>query len=133
MKLEERIREQRDRLSAFISKQRPRNKWLINLAIICGVIGTAFAGIPASAGKPAIDALGTSWQFMCIGASIFTLTATVATSLRSNHNLESKLSKAQVCATRLEILELQLSGGHMEERQAIEKYQEYISEVAFLN
>lgn len=70
---------------------------------------------------------------MCIGASIFTLTATVATSLRSNHNLDGKLSKAQVCVTKLEILEMQLSGGHLSEQQAIEKYQEYITEVAFLN
>lgn len=133
MPLEERINAQRQKMLVFIAKAKPRNKWLINLAIVCGVIGTAFAGIPASAGKPAIDALGTTWQFMCIGASLFTLTATVATSLRNNHNLESKLSKAQVCATKLEILELQLMSGHLDDKQAIEKYQEYVADVAFLS
>jgi hypothetical protein len=47
----------RNQVLAFISKQGPKNKWLMNVAIIGGIIGTALAGIPAIAGTAAIDGI----------------------------------------------------------------------------
>ena len=132
MNIHEKIISKRKIVSSYLSKQIPKNKLLINTAIVCGIVGTAFAGIPAAGGKPAVDALSTSWQFLCIGASVFTLIATVATTLRNNYDTTSKISKAQICNAKLEMLELLLAEGLIETKQAIERYGEYVADIAFI-
>lgn len=136
----QKIRTKRNRVHTFVSKQEPRNKWLLNIAIICGVAGTAFAGIPAIGGTAAIDGIKSVtqpqlpiWQFLCIGAALSTMAATVATSLRSNHDTGNKLAKAQACEAKLEMLELLLLNNQIDTKQAIEKYGEYSADVAFIN
>jgi hypothetical protein len=123
----------------FISRQGPRNRWLMNIAVIGGIAGTAFAGIPAIGGTAAIEGIKSVtqpqlpvWQFLCIGASVSTLTATIATSLRNNFDTANKLSKAQICAAKLEMLDLLVRTKQIEVKQAIEKYGEYAAEVAFI-
>lgn len=130
----------RDRVRAFVAKHGPRNRVLLNVAIICGIAGTAFAGIPAIGGAAAIEGIKSVtqpqlpvWQFLCIGAALSTMVATVATSLRSNHDTGTKLAKAQVCEAKLEMLELLLINNQIDTKQAIEKYGEYSAEVAFMN
>ena len=133
------INSKRSLLQEYITKQEPRNRTLINVAIVCGITGTALAGVPAVGGTAAIDGIKAItqpqlpiWQILCIGAALSTLAATVATSLRSNHDTTNKLSKAQVCEAKLEMLELLLLNNQIEMKQAIEKYGEYSSEVAFI-
>ncbi len=133
------INSKRTLLQEFINKQGPKNRILINVAIICGITGTALAGIPAVGGSAAIDGIKAVtqpqlpiWQILCIGAAICTLAATMATSIRSNHDTSNKLSKAQVCEAKLEMLELLLLSNQIEMKQAIEKYGEYSAEVAFI-
>ncbi len=129
----------RNVVHAFVVKNEPKNRLLMNLAIICGIAGTALAGIPAVGGSAAIDGIKAVtqpqlpvWQILCIGAALSTMVATVATSLRSNHDTSNKLAKAQVCEAKLEILELLLMNNQIETKEAIEKYGEYTSEVAFI-
>jgi hypothetical protein len=112
---------------------------MINIAIICGIAGTAFAGIPAVGGSAAIDSLKAAtqpnlpiWQILCIGAALSTMVATIATSLRSNHDISGKLTKAQSCCVRLEMLELLMISEKIDLREAIEKYSEYAAEVSFI-
>lgn len=123
----------------FIQRQGPRNRILINIAIICGIAGTVLTGIPAVGGQSAIDGLKAMtqpplpiWQILCIAAALFTATATVATSLRNNHDTATKLSKAQACEAKLEMLELLIGTNQIELKQAIEKYGEYSAEIAFI-
>jgi hypothetical protein len=129
----------RNLVRAFVEKHEPRNRLLINVAIICGIVGTALAGIPAIGGTAAIDGIKSVtqpqlpvWQILCIGAALATMAATVATSLRSNHDTGNKLAKAQACEAKLEMLELLLMNNQIDTKQAIEKYGEYSSEVAFI-
>lgn len=126
-------------MDAYISRQEPRNKRLINIAVICGIVGTALAGIPAIGGTDAIDTLKAAtqtalpiWQILCIGAALSTMAATIATSLRSNHDTSAKLTSAQVCTARLEMLELLMLNKQIEMKDAIEKYGEYSAGVAFI-
>ena len=133
------IKSKRILVQEFISEQEPRNRTLINVAIICGITGTALAGIPAVGGSAAIDGIKAVtqpqlpiWQILCIGAALCTMAATVATSLRSNHDTTNKLSKAQVCEAKLEMLELLLINNQIEMKEAIQKYGEYSSEVSFI-
>jgi hypothetical protein len=129
----------RQQVGAYIRKQEPRNKLLINVAIICGIAGTAFAGIPAIGGTAAIDGIKSVtqpnlpiWQILCIAAALSTMVATIATSFRNNHDTTNKIAKAQVCNAKLEMLELLMLNNQIDLKQAIEKYGEYCSEVAFL-
>lgn len=138
--LMQKVISKRNRVHAYVVKHGPRNKILLNVAIICGIAGTAFAGIPAIGGTAAIDGIKAVtqpqlpvWQFLCIGAALSTMIATVATSLRSNHDTGNKLAKAQVCEAKLEMLELLLINNQIDIKQAIEKYGEYSSEVAFID
>jgi hypothetical protein len=135
----QKINAKRNRLQDFILKQEPRNKALINVAIICGIAGTALAGIPAIGGAAAIDGIKTItqpqlpvWQILCIGAALSTMAATIATSLRSNHDTGNKLAKVQVCDAKLELLELLLMNQQIDIKQAIEKYGEYAADVSFI-
>lgn len=130
----------RELVLAYIQKHEPRNKLLINIAIICGIMGTALAGIPAIGGTTAIDGIKSVtqtqlpiWQILCIGASLSTMAATIATSFRSNHDTGNKIAKAQVCKAKLEMLELLLSNNQISMKEAIEKYGEYAAEVSFVN
>lgn len=132
MNIQEKITASRRQLGQYISRQAPRAKWLNSLAITGGILGTAFAGIPAIGGKSAIAGLHTSWQLMCIGAAVFTLIATIANTLKSNSDIAGRLMKAQTCDAKLEILELLLSEGLIDNKQAIERYGEYMSDCVFL-
>lgn len=134
------IQSKQGKVRSFVLKYEPRNKLLINIAIICGIAGTALAGIPAVGGAAAIDGIKSVtqpqlpvWQILCIGAALATLAATVATSLRSNHDMGNKLAKAQACAAKLDMLELLLLNHQIDTKQAIEKYGEYSAEVAFIH
>jgi hypothetical protein len=135
----DKISAKRNQVLAFISKQGPKNKWLMNIAIIGGIVGTTLAGIPAIGGTAAIDGIKSVtqpqlpiWQLLCIGAAVSTMAATIATSLRNNFDTANKLSKAQICAAKLEMLDLLVQTKQIELKQAIEKYGEYAAEVAFL-
>lgn len=136
----EKIGAKRGKVRAFCAEHGPKNKMLLNVSIICGVAGTAFAGIPAVGGTAAIDAIKSAtqpglpvWQFLCIGAALMTMAATIATSLRSNHDTGNKLAKAQVCEAKLEMLELLLMNNQIDTKEGIEKYGEYATEVAFID
>lgn len=133
------ITSKRKKVHDFITKHEPRNRLLINVAIVCGIMGTALAGIPAIGGNAAIDGIKSVtqpqlpiWQLICIAAAISTMIATIATSLRNNHDVTNKLSKAQVCEAKLEMLELLLVSNQIDVKQAVEKYGEYSAEVAFI-
>ena len=135
----EKIISKRNSVHAFIVKNEPRNKVLINVAIICGVVGTGLAGIPAIGGQGAIDSIKAAtqpalpvWQLICIGASLSTMVATIATTLRSNHDVSNRLAKAQACEAKLEMLELLVTSKQIETKQAIEKYGEYCADVGFV-
>jgi len=135
----EKIIAKRNSVHSFIVKHEPRNKVLINIAIICGVIGTALAGVPAIGGQGAIDSIKAAaqpplpvWQLICIGASLSTMVATIATTLRSNHDVSNRLAKAQACEAKLEMLELLVTSKQIETKQAIEKYGEYCSDIGFI-
>jgi hypothetical protein len=137
--LSDKITAKRNQVQEFISKQGPKNRWLMNVAVVGGIAGTAFAGIPAIGGTAAIEGIKSVtqpqlpvWQFLCIGAALCTLAATIATSLRNNFDTANKLSKAQICAAKLEMLDLLVRTKQIEMKQAIEKYGECAAEVAFI-
>ena len=133
------VRNRRIGLQRYIRTEEPKNKRLLNIAIVCGILATLLTGIPALGGEKAIKQIKSQtnpvipvWQIMCIGASVCTSIATAATSYKNSHDTSNKIAKAQVCDSKLEMLELLLETRQIENKQAIEKYGEYVSEVSFV-
>lgn len=135
----EKIRSKQADVNQFLNRQKPRNRRLINVAIVCGLIGATFTGVPAVGGTSAIGALkalanwpAPVWQLLCLGATVCTLAATAATTMRNNHDLATRIAKAQIAGAKLEMLEILMESNQIESQQAIEKYGEYCTEVSFL-
>ncbi len=130
----------REQVERFISKHGPQNRRLLNIAIVCGILGTGLAGIPAIGGQETIDTLKAAtnpgipvWQILCIGASFSTMAATIATTILTKQDTANQVSKAQVGKAKLEMLELLVRSNQIDEKQAIEKYGEYSADVAFIS
>ena len=134
-----RIRQKRLELEKFLSRARPRRRRLINVTIIGGSIAAALTAAPALGGQSFTAwltmALGTtspSWRLLCGAASICSVAATVATQLLKSHNIEEHVTRAQGCRAKLEVLEVGLTTGQIDTRQATAEYLKCVEEAAFL-
>lgn len=133
------VRSRRSQVAAYIRKQEPRNRLLLNMAVLCGIAGTTLAGIPAIGGTSAINGIKSVtetrlpiWQILCIGAALCTMLATIATTWRNNHDTANKLARAQVIEAKMEVLELSLESGQIDLKQALDRYSEYNADIVFI-
>jgi hypothetical protein len=69
---------------------------------------------------------------LCGGAAVCSVMATVATQLLKSDNVEQNVTRAQGARAKLEVLELGLKIGHLDERQALAEYLKCVEETAFL-
>jgi hypothetical protein len=69
---------------------------------------------------------------LCGLASACSITATVATQLLKSHNVEEHVSRAQSCRAKLEVLEISLSLGEIDVRQASAEYLRCAEQISFL-
>ena len=133
------VKEKRSLLKRYIFRQKPINRWLVNITIICGIFAATMTGIPAVGGEGAIKAIKSEtdfsipvWQVLCIGATLCSIAATSATAVKNGFDTSNNLAKAQTCDARLEILELLLETDQIEQKEAIQKYGDYTAEITFL-
>ena len=134
-----RIRQKRLELEKFLSRARPRRRRLINVTIIGGSIAAALTAAPALGGQSftawltmALGPTSPSWRLLCGAASICSVAATVATQLLKSHNIEEHVTRAQGCRAKLEVLEVGLTTGQIDTRQATAEYLKCVEEAAFL-
>jgi hypothetical protein len=73
-----------------------------------------------------------SWRILCAAASICSVMATVATQLLKSHNVEEHVARAQGCRAKLEVLEIGLTVGQLDIRQATTEYLKCVEDAAFL-
>jgi hypothetical protein len=134
-----RIRLKRQQLERFLSSARPRKRRLINTTILGGSFAAALTAAPAIGGQPfatwltaALGLTSPSWRLLCAAASVCSITATVATQLLKSHNIEEQVTRAQGCRAKLEVLEVGLTVGQLDVRQATSEYLKCVEEAAFL-
>jgi hypothetical protein len=137
--LVDRIRTTRAELDAFLAKAVPRKRRLLNTTILGGSLAAALTAGPAVGGAPftawltgALQLDGPSWRLLCGLASACSITATVATQLLKSHNVEDHVSRAQSCRAKLEVLDISLSLGEIDVRQASAEYLRCAEQIAFL-
>lgn len=139
MDLAARVTSTRAELDAFIARAVPRRARLLNITIIAGTLAAALTAGPAAGGPSFTAALtkafgltSPSWQLLCALASICSLTAAVATQLLKSNNVEEHVVRAQSCRAKLEVLEIGLAAGEIDQPRAIAEYMRCVEEASFL-
>jgi MFS family permease len=134
-----RIREKRLELERFLAAARPRRRRLINTTIIGGSIAAALTAAPALGGQTftawltsVLGLTSPSWRILCAAASVCSVMATVATQLLKSHNIEEHVTRGQGCRAKLEVLEVGLTTGQLDVRQATSEFLKCLEDVAFL-
>jgi MFS family permease len=134
-----RIRQTRAQLETFLSTARPRKRRLLNTTIVGGSLATVLTAGPAVGGPSftawltgALGLASPSWRVLCAAASVCSVMATVATQLLKSHNIEEHVTRAQGCRAKLEVLEVGLTLGQLDARQATTEYLKCVEDAAFL-
>ena len=134
-----RIKQKRHQLDTFLAAARPRKRRLLNTTIVGGSLAAALTAGPAVGGQSftvwltmTLGLTSPSWRLLCAAASVSSIMATVATQLLKSHNVEEYVARAQSCRAKLEVLELGLSMGQLDLRQATTEYLKCVEDVAFL-
>jgi len=134
-----RIRQKRTQIETFLSIARPRKRRLLNLTIVGGTLAAALTAAPAVGGQSftawltgALGLSSPSWRILCGAASVCSVMATVATQLLKSHNIEENVTRAQGCRAKLEVLDVGLSVGQLDVRQATTEYLKCVEDAAFL-
>ena len=135
-----RIRQKRTQLETFLSAARPRKRRLLNTTIVGGSLATALTAAPALGGQSftawltgALGLASPSWRLLCAAASVCSVTATIATQLLKSNNIEEHVTRAQGCRAKLEVLEVGLTMGQIDTRQATSEYLKCVEDAAFLD
>ena len=135
-----RIRQKRTQLETFLSAARPRKRRLLNTTIVGGSLAAALTAAPALGGQSftawltgALGLASPSWRLLCAAASVCSLTATIATQLLKSNNIEEYVTRAQGCRAKLEVLEVGLTMGQIDTRQATSEYLKCVEDAASLD
>ncbi len=134
-----RINQQRAQVDAFLAAAVPRKRRLLNATIVGGSLATALTAAPAVGGPSftawltgALGLTSPSWRLLCGGAAVCSLMATVATQLLKSDNVEQNVIRAQGARAKLDVLEIGLSIGQLDEKQALTEYLKCVEDTAFL-
>ena len=130
------IQNKRAEIDSFLASKEPRNKRLTNIAIICGAIASVLTAGPALGGKTFTalisDSFGLTspaWQLLCLAATIFSVTATIAINMSKSSDIRSKIDSARGCEAKLEGLQTLLELKQIEIQQAASLYASYLTEI----
>lgn len=133
------VRQKRQKLDAFLALSVPRKRRLMNITIVAGALAAALTAAPAAGGQPftawmtaAMGLSSPSWRLLCGAASIFSIMATVATQLLKSNNLEERITRAQACRAKLEVLEIGIAAGQIDTARATSEYLQCVQDAAFI-
>jgi hypothetical protein len=138
-KLQQRIREKKAQLKAFLAQIEPRSTRLTIVSIVAtGLAGLLTAG-PAAGGpsftQALTQALGTtspSWRLLCAAATVLSFVATTTLAIHKIQDLANRVAKAQAAYARLEALEIVLETTGLSLPKAADQYTHILQEVAFV-
>jgi MFS family permease len=134
------VRQKRQKLDVFLATAVPRKRRLMNITIVAGALAAALTAAPAAGGQPfttwmtaAMGLTSPSWRFLCGAASIFSIMATLATQLLKSNNLEERITRAQGCRAKLEVLEIGIASGQLDTARATAEYLQCVQDAAFID
>lgn len=137
--LGDRIRSKRAEVRAYLQASLPRRRRLLNISLSCGSLAALLTAAPALGGKSFSEWLGETaglggpaWQWLCALAALLSVVAAGANQWLKSQGSEEKLAKAQLCAVRLEMLDIGLAAGNLDTERATAEFLQCLESVAFL-
>jgi hypothetical protein len=131
------LRGKRSQVEAFLATMQPRKNRLLNIVIYAGSLSAVLTAAPAVGGTSLTGWLTSllglsspSWQLLCATASVCSIMTTIATQQLKSHNIEQNISAAQRCRARLELLEVGIVAGRIDNAQASDEYMRCVEEAA---
>jgi hypothetical protein len=136
----DRVVRKKHEVEAFIARAQPRRRRLLNITIFGGTLAAAFTAGPAVGGASFTQWLTKSfgldnpaWQLLCGAAAACSVAATVSTQLLKSQNVEEHVARAQSCRAKLEMIEVGLSTGYLDQQQATTEFLRCVEEASFLD
>jgi MFS family permease len=140
-RLSTRIEEKQRAIRAYLGRERPRRTRLANTSIVGSALAAAFTAGPAVGGTGFTNSVAelfnlsddsVVWRGLCLLAVICSVAAALATNFATSHSLADRVSAAETCSAQLEGLQVALNFGHIEIEEAVKLYQQYATQVAFV-
>ena len=133
------VRQKRAQIEAFLARKAPLKRRLLNITILGGTLATALTAGPAVGGPSftvwltkTFGLTSPSWQVLCGGAALCSVSATIATQILKSNQVEEHVTRAQGCRAKLEVLEVGLTTGQLDVARATTEYMRCLEESAFL-
>ena len=135
----ESVRQKRRQVETFLAAAVPRKRRLLNITIGAGALAAALTAGPAAGGQPftawmtaAMGLTSPSWRLLCGVASVCSILATIATQLLKSNNLEERITRAQGCRAKLEVLEIGIAAGQIDAARGTAEYMQCVQDAAFI-
>jgi hypothetical protein len=131
------ISAKRQEIGEYLAKTEPVNSRLTNSSIIFGALSAVLTAGPGIGGVGFIESARhlvsfgiPIWQVLCLTATVLSVLGVVANGKLKAHNLNSKITSARGCDSKLEGLHLLLQTGQIDVKQAASLYAQYLTEVS---
>lgn len=140
-RLSSRIDEKQQAIRSYLGKERPRRTRLANISIVGSALAAALTAGPAVGGTGFTSAVAEIfnlsddsivWRVLCLLAVICSVAAALATNFATSHSLADRVSAAETSSAQLEGLQVALSFGHIDIDEAVKLYQQYSTQVPFV-
>ena len=140
-RLSTRIDAKQKDLQSYLGRERPRRTRLANISIVGSALAAAFTAGPAVGGTGFTNAVAELfnlsddsivWRGLCLLAVIASIAAALATNFATSRSVADRVSAAETASAQLEGLQVALTFGHIEIDEAVKLYQQYATQVAFV-
>ncbi len=134
------ISSKRAQLDRYLAAAAPKKRTLVNVTIFGGTLAAALTAGPAIGGQPftawitkTLGLKSPAWQLLCGASAACSVAATLATQVLKSQNIEERVSRAQSCRAKLEVLEIGLTAGHFERSYVTNEYLRCVEECSALD
>jgi hypothetical protein len=136
--LDRRVKEKREAVDTYLATACQQRDRLVHATIVGGSIAAALTAAPGLGGTGLTDDLGKifglpAWQVICLAAMVCSLVATIATQLNRSKRYEENIARAQGARAALEALDVGIVSGHLDRRQATNRFVKCLEDVAFVD
>jgi hypothetical protein len=141
-RLTENIEHRQSAIRLFLRQERPRRNRLATTSVVGSALAAGFTAGPALGGTKfaagvqgalTLEQSSMVWQVLCLAAMLTSIIAAISTNLANSHSVASKVSAAEACNAQLEGLQTALNFGRLSLEDAIQLYQQYATQVAFVD
>jgi hypothetical protein len=140
-RLSSRIDEKQQAIRSYLGKERPRRNRLANTSIVGSATAAALTAGPAVGGTGFTESVAAFfnladdslvWRGLCLLAVIASIAAALATNFATSRSLADRVSAAETASAQLEGLQVALNFGHIEIDEAVKLYQQFATQVPFV-